>query len=58
MECYEKEMIDRSSHKVLASKKAAQFLHTEVAIQKGDITRGEAWKRSDLNSSALESTKE
>lgn len=42
LESYEEEMIQRSSSKVKASADAAQFLHTEVAIQKGDITRGAA----------------
>lgn len=39
---YEDEMMKRSATKVKASANAAQFLHTEVAIQKGDVTRGAA----------------
>lgn len=39
---YESEMMERSSVKVKASAEAAHFLHTEVAIEKGDITRGAA----------------
>lgn len=39
---YEDEMLKRSASKVNASANAAKFLHTEVAIQKGDMTRGAA----------------
>lgn len=39
---YHQEMIERSTKKVQASAQAAQFLHTQVAIQKGNITRGAA----------------
>lgn len=37
---FEEEMLARSSVKVKASAEAARFLHTEVAIQKGNVTRG------------------
>jgi len=46
LELYEKEMIARSSTKVHASSEAAKFLHTEIAIQEGDITRGAAFSSS------------
>lgn len=46
LELYEKEMIDRSSTKVRASGEAAEFLHTEIAIQEGDVTRGAAFSSS------------
>lgn len=46
LELYEKEMIDRSSTKVRASGAAAEFLHTEIAIQEGDVTRGAAFSSS------------
>eukprot|EP00980_Cylindrotheca_fusiformis_P002686 scaffold627_cov125-Cylindrotheca_fusiformis.AAC.3 len=36
------EMIPRSTKKVNASAEAAQFLHTSVAIQEGNVTRGAA----------------
>jgi hypothetical protein len=39
---YHEEMIGRSTKKVQASAQAAQFLHTEVAIQEGNVTRGAA----------------
>jgi len=39
---FEEEMLERSSVKVLKSAEAAKFLHTEVAIQEGNITRGAA----------------
>jgi salicylate hydroxylase len=39
---FEDEMLARSSVKVEASAKAAQFLHSEVAIQEGNVTRGAA----------------
>jgi salicylate hydroxylase len=48
LELYEKEMIDRSSTKVRASSEAAKFLHTEIAIQKGDVTRGAAFSSSSV----------
>mmetsp|Transcript_36086 Transcript_36086/g.40164 ORF Transcript_36086/g.40164 Transcript_36086/m.40164 type:complete len:186 (-) Transcript_36086:115-672(-) len=44
LEQYEMEMIQRSSVKVKASADAAQFLHTNIAIQKGNITRGAAFE--------------
>lgn len=37
---YHDEMIDRSTKKVQASANAAHFLHTELAIKKGNMTRG------------------
>jgi len=39
---YEAEMVERSAVKVKASADAAQFLHTDIAIQQGNITRGAA----------------
>ena len=48
LELYEKEMMDRSSTKVRASSEAAKFLHTEIAIQKGDVTRGAAFSSSSV----------
>lgn len=39
---FEREMLDRSSVKVKASAQAAHFLHTDVAISEGDVTRGAA----------------
>jgi 2-polyprenyl-6-methoxyphenol hydroxylase-like FAD-dependent oxidoreductase len=39
---FEQEMISRSAVKVRASAEAARFLHTDVAIQRGDVTRGAA----------------
>jgi len=37
---YETAMLARSATKVKASAEAAQFLHSEIAIQVGDVTRG------------------
>jgi len=42
LESFEKEMLARSSVKVKASAEAARFLHTEVAIKAGNVTRGAA----------------
>ena len=42
LQVYQEEMMARSATKVQASAQAAQFLHTEVAIQKGNVTRGAA----------------
>jgi salicylate hydroxylase len=39
MSRFEEEMLARSAVKVQASAEAAQFLHTDVAIQEGDVTR-------------------
>ena len=39
---YESRMLDRSAKKVNASADAATFLHTDVAIKKGNVTRGAA----------------
>jgi 2-polyprenyl-6-methoxyphenol hydroxylase-like FAD-dependent oxidoreductase len=39
---YHAEMVKRSAVKVTASAEAAQFLHSSVAIQKGNVTRGAA----------------
>ena len=39
---FEEEMLERASVKVLKSAEAAKFLHTEIAIQEGNITRGAA----------------
>jgi len=36
---YEREMLERSARKVEASREAAHFLHTEVAVREGDKTR-------------------
>ncbi len=47
LEEYEEEMLERSAHKVRASSAAAQFLHTDVAIQEGDVTRGAAFSSSE-----------
>ncbi|GAX16886.1 hypothetical protein FisN_5Hh260 [Fistulifera solaris] len=45
IEAYEAEMLPRSAVKVKASAEAAEFLHTSVAIEPGDVTRGGASKR-------------
>jgi 2-polyprenyl-6-methoxyphenol hydroxylase-like FAD-dependent oxidoreductase len=37
---FEKDMIDRSSVKVKESRAAAEFLHSDVVLQEGNITRG------------------
>jgi salicylate hydroxylase len=42
LETYQEEMLARSAVKVKASADAADFLHTDVAIQKGNVTRGAA----------------
>jgi len=41
---FETEMLERSAVKVNASAEAAKFLHTSVAIQEGNVTRGAASK--------------
>mmetsp|Transcript_26959 Transcript_26959/g.57727 ORF Transcript_26959/g.57727 Transcript_26959/m.57727 type:complete len:824 (+) Transcript_26959:10-2481(+) len=52
LECYENEMLDRSAEKVRASSAAARFLHTHIAIQEGDVTRGAAAAVAECTSSA------
>ena len=42
LEEYHAEMVERSAVKVKASAEAAQFLHSSVAIQEGNVTRGAA----------------
>ena len=42
LQTYEEEMVARSAVKVKASAEAAHFLHTDVAIQEGNVTRGGA----------------
>ena len=42
LEAYHNEMLDRSAVKVKASAQAAHFLHTDIAIQHGNVTRGAA----------------
>jgi salicylate hydroxylase len=42
MEEYESEMIHRSTVKVQASADAADFLHSDIVLQKGNCTRGAA----------------
>jgi hypothetical protein len=42
LEEYEAEMIKRSAAKVKASSEAAKFLHSDIAISSGDVTRGGA----------------
>lgn len=39
---FERDMLERSAVKVKASAQAAQFLHSQVAIQEGNLTRGAA----------------
>lgn len=39
---FEAEMLPRSAAKVKASAEAARFLHTDVAIYEGDMSRGDA----------------
>lgn len=50
LEVYKEEMLARSAIKVEASAEAAQFLHTEVAIQIGNVTRSGAAKQGYLKS--------
>ncbi|MGS0749012.1 FAD-dependent oxidoreductase [Halpernia sp. GG3] len=45
---FEKEMLERSATKVEDSAAAAQFLHSEVALFKGNEPRGRVLKRKDL----------
>jgi len=40
---YEKEMIDRSSIKVKKSAEAAEFLHSDLVLQEGNVTFGSKW---------------
>lgn len=43
---YEKEMIERSSVKVNKSADAAKFLHSDIVLQKGNVTFGSKWSSS------------
>lgn len=45
---FEKEMIERTATKVKDSAAAAQFLHSKVALYKGNEPRGRALKRGDI----------
>lgn len=49
LKAYHSEMVDRSAKKVQASAQAAQFLHTSVAIQEGNVTRGAAASTTSTN---------
>ncbi|GKZ00375.1 hypothetical protein MPSEU_000990500 [Mayamaea pseudoterrestris] len=42
LQTFEREMLERSAVKVRASAQAAHFLHSEIAIQQGNMTRGAA----------------
>ncbi|MCK0125368.1 FAD-dependent monooxygenase [Gelidibacter sp. F2691] len=44
---FESEMLARSASKVKDSASAAQFLHSEIALHKGDEPRGRCLKRKD-----------
>lgn len=50
LQAYKEEMLARSAVKVKASAEAAQFLHTEVAIQKGNVTRAGAARKGQCKS--------
>ena len=45
---FEADMLKRSAGKVRASAEAAKFLHSEVAIMEGNITRGKCNQNSSL----------
>jgi len=49
LEMCECEILRRSSVKVKASAEAAKFLHTEVAVSEGNVTRGAAAKLARLS---------
>jgi hypothetical protein len=40
LENFEAEMMTRSAGKVKDSRAAAQFLHSDIVLQEGNITRG------------------
>jgi hypothetical protein len=42
---FEAEMLARSASKVIGSAEAAEFLHSDVALHKGDEPRGRILKR-------------
>jgi 2-polyprenyl-6-methoxyphenol hydroxylase-like FAD-dependent oxidoreductase len=48
LKLYKEEMLARSAVKVTASAEAAQFLHSDVAIQEGNVTRAGAAKEGHL----------
>jgi len=50
LEAYKEEMLARSAVKVKASAEAADFLHSEVAIQRGNVTRAGAAKEGQYKS--------
>merc|ERR1719188_1201297 len=49
---YEAEMMERSSRKVLASREAASFLHSQLAVGKGDKTRAGLAKEAQSRAKA------
>lgn len=48
LEPFEKEMIERSSVKVKKSAEAANFLHSDVVLQEGNVTFGSKWSSSQI----------
>ena len=44
---FESEMLERSATKVKDSAEAAQFLHSEIVLYKGDEPRGRVLKRKE-----------
>ena len=50
LRAFEAEMLPRSAVKVTASADAARFLHTDVAIFEGNVSRGDAAKITRKNS--------
>jgi hypothetical protein len=48
LKLYKEEMLARSAVKVTASAEAAQFLHSDVAIQEGNVTRAAAAKEGHM----------
>lgn len=47
LDSFEKEMIERSNIKVQQSANAAQFLHSEIVLEKGNVTFGSKWSSSN-----------
>jgi salicylate hydroxylase len=52
LQSFEREMLQRTAVKVEASAQAARFLHSDVAMQEGNVTRGAAAAASGRDSNA------
>lgn len=55
---FEKEMMSRAGGKVLKSREAAAFLHSEVVLEEGDVTRGGVFNMTKSKKAKVEEAEE